>query len=262
MNIIVCIKQVPGTSKVKVDPQTGVLIRDGIDSKMNPYDLYALETALKLREQYGGKVMVISMGPPQAVDVIKEAYLMGADDGILLSDKKFAGADVLATSYALSQGILQFKDFDLIITGKQTTDGDTAQVGPEIAEYLKIPHISNVIRIIKATDKYILLDMDLPEYTGTVKVLFPCLITVEKDIFQPRLPSYKKKIATMDRPIKILGIAHMDDKNEKNYGLAGSPTQVERIFPPDEKFDREIWTGSGESLAEKMTEKLKELKFI
>ncbi|MBM3700658.1 MAG: electron transfer flavoprotein subunit beta/FixA family protein [Actinobacteria bacterium] len=262
MDIIVCIKQVPGTSKVEVDPETGVLVRDGIDSKMNPYDLYALETALQLKEEYGGSVKVISMGPPQAIEIIKEAYMIGADEGILVTDKKFAGADVLATSYALAQGILHFKRFDLIITGKQTTDGDTAQVGPEIAEYLKIPHVSNVLRIIKATKKHLILDMDMPDSIGTIKILFPCLITVEKDIFQPRLPSYKKRILTMNREIKIMGISQMADKDEKKYGLAGSPTKVERIFPPEEKFDRETWTGSGEALAEKMTKKLKELKFI
>ena len=262
MEIIVCIKQVPGTSKVKVDPQTGVLIRDGIDSKMNPYDLYALETAVRLKETYGGKVMVLSMGPPQALEIIKEAYMMGADEGILVSDKKFAGADVLATSYALSQGILQFKSYDLIITGKQTTDGDTAQVGPEIAEYLKIPHISNILKIIEAGKNYLILDMDMPESVATVKVHFPCLITVEKDIFQPRLPSFKKRIETKNREIKILGISHMNDKNEKKYGLAGSPTQVERIFPPEGNTDREIWTGNGAELAEKMADKLRELKFF
>lgn len=144
MNILVCIKQVPGTSKVEVDPVTGVLKRDGIDSKMNPYDLYALETALRIREEKGGTIKVLSMGPPQALSVIKEAYSMGVDDGVLLSDRKFGGADVLATSYTLSQGVRKMGDFDLIICGKQTTDGDTAQVGAEIAEYLGIPHAANI----------------------------------------------------------------------------------------------------------------------
>ncbi|MDZ5010546.1 electron transfer flavoprotein subunit beta, partial [Clostridium perfringens] len=132
--------QVPGTSKVEVDEKTGVLKRDGIDTKMNPYDLYALETAFNIKEQKGGEVNVISMGPPQAMEVIREAFSMGADNGILISDRKFAGADVLATAYTISQGIRKSGEFDLIICGKQTTDGDTAQVGPEIAEYLDIPH--------------------------------------------------------------------------------------------------------------------------
>ena len=147
MNITVCIKQVPGSNKVEVDPVTGVLKRDGADSKMNPYDLYALETALQLKETYGGKVTVITMGPPSAEEVIKEAFSMGADEGYLMTDRKFAGADVLATAYTLSQGIRIAGDFDVIICGKQTTDGDTAQVGPEMSEYLDIPCIANVIEI-------------------------------------------------------------------------------------------------------------------
>ncbi|MDR3602471.1 MAG: electron transfer flavoprotein subunit beta/FixA family protein, partial [Desulfosporosinus sp.] len=149
MEILVCIKQVPGISKIEVDPITGVLKRDGVDSKMNPYDLYAIETALRIKEQVGGTVKVISMGPPQAQDVIKEAYMMGADEGALVSDRKFAGADVLATAYTISQGVRKMGNFDLILCGKQTTDGDTAQVGPEMAEYLGIPHIANVLKIIE-----------------------------------------------------------------------------------------------------------------
>jgi len=262
MEIIVCIKQVPGTSKVQVDPVTGVLIRDGIDTKMNPYDLFALETALRLKGEYDGHVKVISMGPPQAMEVIREAFMMGADDGLLVSDRKFAGADVLATSYTLSQGIRKMGDFDLIITGKQTTDGDTAQVGPEIAEYLQVPHIANVLGILEVTDKDITVEMDMPETIEIAKIKFPCLLTVEKDIFQPRLPSFKRKIKTKDKEIKVICLNDMEDKNEKKYGLSGSPTQVERIFPPDENADKEIWDGTGEELADRITKKLKELKFI
>jgi electron transfer flavoprotein beta subunit len=262
MEIIVCIKQVPGTSKVQVDPVTGVLIRDGVDTKMNPYDLYALETAVRLKEQYGGIVKVISMGPKQALDVIKEAFMMGADDGFLVSDRKFAGADVLATAYTLSQGIRKMGNFDLILTGKQTTDGDTAQVGPEIAEYLEIPHIANVLKILDATSKDITIEMDMPDTIEVAKIKFPCLLSVEKDIFQPRLPSFKKKIETKDKEIRIICLNDMEDKNEKRYGLSGSPTQVERIFPPGDNAQKEIWEGTGEELADRLSEKLKELKFI
>jgi electron transfer flavoprotein beta subunit len=262
MEIIVCIKQVPGTSKVQVDPVTGVLVRDGIDTKMNPYDLFALETALKLKEQNGGHVKVISMGPPQALEVIREAFMMGADDGLLVSDRKFAGADVLATSYTLSQGIRKMGDFDIIITGKQTTDGDTAQVGPEIAEYLEIPHISNVLKILEVTGDDITMEMDMPDTVDVVKIKFPCLISVEQDIYQPRLPSFKRKIETKDRQIRIICLNDLEDKDEKRYGLSGSPTQVERIFPPDENADKETWEGAGEELADRISEKLKELKFI
>jgi electron transfer flavoprotein beta subunit len=262
MEILVCIKQVPGTSKVEVDPVTGVLKRDGVDSKMNPYDLYALETALKIKEQQGGLIKVITMGPPQAKDVIREAFMMGADEGALVSDRKFAGADVLATSYTLSQGVKKMGEFDLILCGKQTTDGDTAQVGPEMAEYLGIPHIANVLKIIKLKEKSIIIEMDMANTIEVVEVQYPCLLTVEKGIFQPRLPSYRKKLVTKDREIKMISLNDFEDKDEKKYGLNGSPTQVERIFPPDVNNDRETWTGTGAELSLKIAAKLKDLKFV
>ena len=163
MDILVCIKQVPASNKVEVDPVTGVLLRNGADSKMNPYDLYALETALKIREEVGGTISVISMGPPQAMTVIREAFAMGVDRGALLSDRRFGGADVLATSYTIAQGIKKMGDFDLILCGKQTTDGDTAQVGSEVSEWLNIPSVSNVKKISKVESDAITIEMDLPE---------------------------------------------------------------------------------------------------
>lgn len=262
MKIMVCIKQVPGTSKVEVDEKTGVLKRDGVDSKMNPYDLYALETALRIKEKKGGHIKVISMGPPQAKAVIKEAYSMGADEGTLVSDRKFAGADVLATSYTLSQGVKKCGDFDIILCGKQTTDGDTAQVGPEMAEYLGIPHVANVRSILDVNDDFIKVEMDMPNTIEVLEVKYPCLLTVDKDIFQPRLPSYKKKIETDEREINVISLSDFEDKDEKKYGLNGSPTQVERIFPPSNNDKHEIWTGDSSDLSEKMEDKLRELKFI
>jgi len=262
MDILVCIKQVPGTSKVEVDPVTGVLLRNGIDSKMNPYDLYALETALKIREKRGGTVKVISMGPPQAMEVIREAYMMGADDGLLLSDRKFGGADVLATAYTLSQGIRRMGNIDLILCGKQTTDGDTAQVGPEIAEYLGMPHIANVLKIDEIKDTSVIVEMDMPNTIELAEIKYPCLLTVEKDIYQPRLPSYRKKLATKDRKIAMLSFKDLEDQDENHYGLNGSATQVERIFPPAVNTDKEMWNGTGEELGNKLTAKLKEMKFI
>lgn len=262
MNILVCIKQVPGTNKVEVDPVTGVLKRDGVDSKMNPYDLYALETALRLKETYGGTVKVISMGPPQAKQIIFEAFAMGADDGILLSDRKFAGSDVLATSYTLSQGVIQSGKYDLILCGKQTTDGDTAQVGPEMAEYLSIPSVSNVKKIVEVTNQAITVEMDMA-YTVEIATLpFPCLLAVDKDIYQPRLPSYVKKMATKNREIKVLTFSDLLDQDEKKYGLNGSPTQVQRIFPPESNNHRELWKDSSENLTDQLFEKMKELKLF
>ncbi len=262
MKIIVCIKQVPGTAQVEIDPESGVLKRDGVASKMNPYDLYALETALRFKQQYGAEVTAITMGPPQAQAVIREAYMMGVDHGVLLSDRKFGGADVLATSYTLSQGIRSIGKFDLIICGKQTTDGDTAQVGSELAEFLGIPHVTCVSKIYEATEKNITAELDMPLHLVTAKLSFPCLLTVEKGIFEPRLPSYKLKLATADRPVKILTLDDMEDKDPAHYGLNGSPTQVKRIFPPENTSSHEIWEADEESLANQLFQYLQDKKFL
>ena len=262
MDVLVCIKQVPGTSAVDMDPDTGVLLRSGADAKMNPYDLYALETALRLREQYGGTVRVLSMGPPQAEAVIREAFSMGADGGALLSGPCFAGSDVLATSYALSQGIRKLGDYDLILCGKQTTDGDTAQAGPEIAELLGIPSVSNVRKVVEADGASITVETDTQSDAVTLRVSLPCLLAVDKDIAQPRLPSYRRKQEAKGRPVQNLGLPDMYDQDENHYGLNGSPTSVVRIFPPQSDVRQEVWRDSGGALAGALYGKLRELKFI
>lgn len=259
MNIFVCIKQVPSTNKVQVDEKTGVLKRDGISSKMNPYDLYALETALRLREAHGGKVVVGTMGPPQAQAVVREAYMMGADEGYVFSDRRLGGADVLATSYTLSQAIQSVGDFDLILCGKQTTDGDTAQVGPAIAEYLGIPHAAWVSKLTVVGDG-VDAEQQLQDVIETVHMPFPCLVTVEQDIFMPRLPSLKVAREIGDKPVTIQGLDSFMDKNPDHYGLTGSATQVERIFPPAGDAEHEVWDGEG--AGEKLHALLKNLKFV
>ena len=262
MNILVCIKQVTESNKVEVDPKTGVLKRNGAASKMNPYDLYALETAMRLKEELGGEVSVITMGPPQAAQVIREAYAMGADHGTLISDRRFGGADVLATSYTLAQGIKKMGDFDLILCGKQTTDGDTAQVGPEISEWLGIPSVSNVRKITEADGQNITVEMDMPDDIEITRIAYPCLLAVDKDIFQPRLPSYVRKTEKADTEITMLSLDDMDDRDETHYGLNGSPTQVQKIFPPETNHHRELWNEEGSILSEKLFQKVKELKFV
>ena len=261
MEILVCIKQVPGSNKVEVDPVTGVLKRDGADSKMTPYDLYALEVGLELREQYGGKVSVLTMGPPQAKAVLYEAFAMGADEGALITDRKFGGADVLATSYTLSQGIKKFGKFDLILCGLQTTDGDTAQVGPEVSETLGIPCVCNVSAIGAVKAGGITVMMDMPEDIEEVKVSFPCLLTVQKDIMQPRLPSYKLKKATESRGIQMFTLQDMEDTDEHHYGLNGSPTQVQRIFPPTSDKVQQKLEGTTAEMADQLYRILKKKKF-
>lgn len=245
-----------------IDEETGVLKRDGAEAKMNPYDLYAIETAVRLREMAGGSVTAVTMGPNQAEEMMKEAFMMGVDDAYIFSDRKFAGADVLATSYTLSQGIRAIGDFDLIICGRQTTDGDTAQVGPAIAEYLNIPHTAWVGGIAQMDEQGIVVTQDLVDITQTARMEFPCLITVEKDIFTPRLPSYKLKLATKDRKVHILTFKDFKDQNEKNYGLSGSATNVERIFPPEVSDDHVYLTGTPGQKTQRLYSMLLERKYI
>ena len=254
MNIIVCVKQVPGTNKVAVDPVTGVLIRDGVDSKINPYDLFALEEGFALAEKTGGCVKTLSMGPPQA----KEAC-----GSVLLSDRKFGGADVAATSCALALGVEKIGDYDLIICGKQTTDGDTAQVGPELAQRLGIEHIANVMEILDCDGEYITVLADLDTVHQTAKIKLPCLITIEKDANTPRLPSYnRKKAVDPDELIKVYSVADIPGADENLLGLKGSPTQVERIFPPEKNSGQEIFNGTDSELAERLYGLLKDRKFV
>ena len=261
MNIIVCIKQVPGTNHVNVDPVTGTLIRDGVAAKMNPYDLNALELGLKLIEANGGSLKVITMGPPAAKEVIKEAIYMGAESGVLISDRKFGGADVLATSYTLCSGIKAIGDYDLILTGKQTTDGDTAQVGSELAEHLHLPHAANV-KSVEVVDEKLKYVSNLDNKIETALITMPCLLCVDNDVNTPRLPSDKRKAQNKDcdELIKVITFNDVEDKDETHYGLKGSATQVEKIFEPEKRQDKQIFTDG--NLSEKIFEILKEKKCI
>ena len=262
MNILVCIKQVPGTSQVEIDETTGTLKRDGVAAKMNPFDLYALETALRLKQEHGATVTVLTMGPPQCERVVREAFMMGVDRGVILSDRAFGGADVLMTSYTLSQGVKRAGGADLIICGKQTTDGDTAQVGAELAEWLGIPHVVNVKAIGAVTAKDITLTVDLPDCEITERLPFPCLMTVEKGIYEPRLPSYRLKLATAGRDVEWLRLADLDDKDPLHYGLNGSPTQVKRIFPPESHVERITLEGTPGEQARELAGILRTRKFV
>ena len=260
MRIIVCVKQVPDTQKVQVDPVTGVLIRNGIDTKMNPYDLYALETALRIKEKTGAEIHVISMGPDAAKAVLVESMAMGADEAWLLSDRRFAGADVLATSFTLAQGIKAIGDVDLILCGKQTTDGDTAQVGPAIGEVLNMPHVSWVRKLIDADDKGLVVQQEMMDSVADVRLNYPCLLTVEKGIFEPGLPSYLKMKEARKKEIHVLNLDKCECKDTKRYGLSGSPTQVEKIFEPVYDLQSVRLEGSTNDNAKALFDKLVELK--
>ena len=225
MKIVVCVKQVPDTKGgVKFNPD-GTLDRGAMLTIMNPDDKAGLEAALRIKDEYGAEVTVLTMGLPKAEEVLREAIAMGADKGILVTDRVLGGADTWATSTTIA-GALRNIDYDLIITGRQAIDGDTAQVGSEVSEWLNIPSVSNVKKISKVESDAITIEMDLPEELEIAKVQYPCLLSVDKDIFQPRLPSYVKKMDTADREIEVYSLDDMEDKDETHYGLNGSPTQV------------------------------------
>ena len=262
MKILVCVKQVPGSNNVEVDPVTGVLKRSGIPSKCNPYDLYGIEAALSLAERFGGTVESLTMGPPQAKEVIRESICMGVNRGTVLTDRKFAGADVLATAYTLSQGIRKCGAFDLIICGKQTTDGDTAQVGAEVAEYLGIPNISNVLSVDDMKDGTLYLTASLDDKIVTLTAPLPCLISMEGDINTPRLPSYKIRKTLTEDAVSFLTFADFADQEESHYGLSGSATQVERIFPPEKVSQKHTVEGDAEDQSQALYQLLLDKKML
>ena len=202
------------------------------------------------------------MGPPQAEEMIRDAYTMGADEGVILSDRKFAGADVLATSYALAQGIQVIGGADLIICGRQTTDGDTAQVGPAIAEHLTIPHAAWVAEIMDVNEKSIQVRQDLVSVSQVSEIPYPCLLTIDKDTCVPRLPSYLLKKATADRPVRILSFEDMPDQDLSRYGLIGSPTSVEKMFAPEESEKQVYLEGTAKEKADTLVALLTGKKII
>ena len=262
MKILVCVKQVPGSNNVEVDPVTGVLKRSGIPSKINPYDLYGIETALSLAERFGGSVESLTMGPPQAKAVIQETVCMGAQKGTVLTDRKFAGADVLATAYTISQGIRKCGEYDLIICGKQTTDGDTAQVGAEVAEYLGLPNVSNVLSVDDFKDGSLFLTTSLDEKVVSLSVPVPCLISVDGDINTPRLPSYRIRKTLTDDSVTFLTFADFGDQDPDHYGLTGSATQVERIFPPEKVSHKQNIEGDADTQTQALFNLLLDRKML
>ena len=262
MKIIVCMKQVPAGTNVEIDPETGAMKRMSGETRTNPYDLFALETALLLKEKMGGTVTVLTMGPAQAEEMMRDAYTMGADEAVILSDRKFAGADVLATSYALKQGIEVIGGADLILCGRQTTDGDTAQVGSAIAEHMGISHAAWVSEIVNVREDAICVKQDLASVTQVSELPFPCLITVDKDICVPRLPSYRLMRETEERPVRILSFKDMPDQDLSRYGLIGSPTAVERMFAPPETQKQVYLEGNADEKTEQLFSVLTEEKII
>ncbi|MEN2994382.1 MAG: electron transfer flavoprotein subunit beta/FixA family protein [Thermodesulfovibrio sp.] len=257
MKIIVCVKQVPHVSEVKIDPKTNTLIREGIPSIMNPYDLHAIEAGLQIREKMGGKVIAITMGPPQAEEVLREAISMGVDETVLLTDRRFAGADTWATAYTLSKAIRKI-GFDLIICGKQAIDGDTAQVGPELAEFLDIPHVSYVRKIESVSDSELIVERLMDDCYEKIALSLPGLITVVKELNTPRPPSIRGKIAAKKAVIPRWNMEDIEAE-EENVGLKGSPTMVKNIFAPPPRGERMFIEGTPEQQVETLIKELRRL---
>jgi electron transfer flavoprotein beta subunit len=260
MKIVVCIKQVPDTTEIKINPATGTLIRDGVPSIMNPDDKGGLEVALQLKDQFGAHVTVITMGPPQAEAILREAMAMGADRAILLTDRKFAGADTLATSNALA-GALRVIEHDLVITGRQAIDGDTAQVGPQIAEHLHTPMISYVAGVeFDGKDKLTVKKEDEDGYQ-MLEVHTPALLTVLASAFKPRYMTVKGILDAYDsKEIEIWNVDKID-VDEAKLGLNGSPTRVKKSFTKPQKVAGEVFDVTPEEAVDLIVAKLKE-KFI
>lgn len=259
MNIIVCIKQVPNTNEVKLDPKTGTLIREGVPSIINPDDKAGLEAALRLKDSQGAHVTVLSMGPPQAETALREALAMGADEAVLVTDRAFGGADTWATAYTISAA-LKTMDYDLIITGRQAIDGDTAQVGPQISENLNITNISYA-EDIKVEGDSVIVKRQFEDRYHIVKAKMPCLITALSELNEPRYMTPGGIFDAYQKEIKIITRKDLD-VDDSCLGLKGSPTRVVKTFTKSAKAAGTVVNNlNPQEAAEYMLEKLKE-KFI
>ncbi len=262
MNIIVCIKQVPETTEVRINPETNTLMREGVKSIINPFDMYAIEEALRLKERFGGKVSVITMGPPQADAALREAISMGADEGYLVCDRAFAGSDTWATSYTLAGAIKKLEPFDLIICGKQASDGDTAQVGPGISTHLNIPQVTYVKKIedvdpALARKGWMRVQRMLEEGYEIIETPLPALLTVVKEINEPRIPSLKGLMRAKNA--KIITFTQKElNLDPQQIGLCGSPTQVVKIFTPTPRVGGQILKGEVPDMVKELVELIKD----
>lgn len=262
MKIVVCIKQVPDTVEVKIDPKTGTLIRDGVPSIINHDDKTGIEAALQLKEQLGGTVTVVSMGPPQADVALREALAMGCDEAVLVSAREFGGSDTYATSGILAAALKNI-GYDLIITGRQAIDGDTAQVGPQIAEKLHLPQVSYVEEVKEAAADYVVVKRQYEDGYHIIKIKTPCLLTAIAELATPRYMSVRGIVEAYEADIKVLGFEDLKDDLELDMiGLKGSPTNVYQSFTKEVKGAGTILEGlSADEAVKAIMDKL-EAKFI
>jgi len=258
MHFVVCIKQVPDTHDVRINPETNTLMREGVESIINPFDMYAIEEAIRLRERLGGTVTALTMGPPQAEAALREAIAMGVNQGILVSDRAFAGSDTWATSYTLAKALEKIGDYGIILFGKQASDGDTAQVGPGVATHLDLPQITYVRKVEEVDASRIVAERLLETGFESIESPLPCVLTVVKEINEPRLPSLKGKMAARKAEIVKWTAADIGGDPEK-LGLNGSPTKVVKIFTPPPREGGEMIEGEPDEIARKLAGKLKDI---
>ena len=262
MNIVVCIKQVPGSTQVKINPETGTLMRDSVEAIVNPFDEYAIEEALRIKERLGkGTVKVITMGPPQADAALRSAIALGADEGYLITDRAFAGSDTWATSYTLAKGIQALGETNLIICGKQAIDGDTAQVGPGVAEMLGIPFVAWVRKVEAVSEQSIRVERLMEDGYDVIEMPLPGLLTVVKEINTPRMASLKGKIRAKSAKFVSLNAEALKTEKEK-IGMTGSPTQVLRSFVPERKTGGEMVSGEVPQLVERIVSTVIDLNIV
>jgi len=255
MKIIACVKQVPDAKNVRLDPKTNTLSREGVESIMNPYDRHALEEAVRLKEEVGGTVTALSMGPPQAEDMLREAIACGADEAVLVSDRAFAGSDTLATTYTLARAIDHVGGADLVLCGKQAIDGDTAQVGPGLAVRLGFAFASCVRKISGITDGRLYAERMMDDGHDELEMPLPALLTVVKEINEPRVPSLKGKMRARKAAVTVLSAADIQ-ADAACLGLSGSPTKVARVFAPEPRGERVMLAGSVDEMVDQLVEKL------
>lgn len=273
MRILVCIKQVPADNDIEFDKSTGRIIRENNEMRLNPIDLYAIEEGLALKDRFGGEVLVMTMGPESSKDIIVEAISLGVDNGVVLSDRRFAASDLLSTSRTLKNGIQAMGEFDIVLCGRESIDGSTASIPGELGERLSTPTLHNVSEIVDIKNNIIEALVVEDENTMRIKAKLPVLMSVLDGSNEPRFPDYVQLLRGESTDIKVLSLDDFEDKDENHYGLSGSESIITRVYKEEKedtidfnvtsnKGSNEKWTGTSIELAEKLENKLKEIKFL
>lgn len=257
LRIAVCIKQVPDTTEIRINPENNTLMREGVPAIVNPFDMYAVEESIRLKERFGGEITAISMGPPQVESALREVLSYGIDNAVLLTDRDFAGADTLATAYTLAAALKKLGPFDLVFMGRQAIDGDTGQVGPSVAEQLGIPHVTEIRKIEEIEDGQIVVERLIEDGYVRLRTALPVVLTVVKEINEPRMASLKGKMRARKVEIAKWSAGELGVREER-IGLTGSPTQVMKIFAPPKPEGGMVFSGPASDAVSQLLAKLEQ----